>query len=117
MSSTSTTARVPSTIGRLAALLKQAQRAGSSLAEIRALLRLRDDSSTCCGDVRARVIDKRREFQSRIDAMHETAQTHDRMIAGCRGGAQPTDACPILAALGADAAPPRADPQRPARAA
>jgi DNA-binding transcriptional MerR regulator len=97
--------------------IKQAQRAGFSLAEILALLRLHDDGSACCGDVRARVIDKRRELQARIDAMNETAQGLDRMIAGCGGDAQPTDACPILATLGAGDVPRRTDRQRAARAA
>jgi MerR family Zn(II)-responsive transcriptional regulator of zntA len=83
--------------------IKQAQRAGFTLAEIQTLIRLRDDGAACCGDVRAKVVEKRRELEARIRAMEETARSLDRMIAACDSEARPTDDCPILATLSAGA--------------
>lgn len=79
--------------------IKQAQRAGFTLSEIQALIRLREEGSSCCGDVRAKVIDKRRELEARIDAMRQTARSLDRLIAECDSDALPTAQCPILATL------------------
>lgn len=85
--------------------IKQAQRAGFTLSEIQALIRLREEGSSCCGDVRAKVIDKRRELDARIDAMKQTARALDRMIAECDSDALPTEECPILATLSGERSP------------
>ena len=49
--------------------IKQAQHCGFTLSEIQALLQLRDETSSCCNDVRNKVIEKKLELEARIKAM------------------------------------------------
>lgn len=88
----------PQAVQRLR-FIKQAQRCGFTLAEIQALLELRDDSGSCCNDVRGRVIEKKLELHARIKAMQAMSSALDALIADCSNDARPADDCAILASL------------------
>lgn len=79
--------------------IKQAQHCGFTLAEIHELLRLRDETSSCCNDVRSKVIAKKLELEARIRAMKAMSMALDRLIADCSNDARPVGDCPILATL------------------
>lgn len=84
--------------------IKHAQHCGFTLSEIQALLQLRDQASSCCNDVRAKVIEKKLELEARIKAMKAMSKALDQLIADCSNGDRPTDDCSILAALSGPAA-------------
>jgi MerR family Zn(II)-responsive transcriptional regulator of zntA len=88
----------PEAVQRLR-FIKQAQHCGFTLAEIQALLELRDKSFSCCNDVRTKVIEKKLELEARIKAMKEMSKGLDQLIADCSNGTQPTEDCTILATL------------------
>lgn len=79
--------------------IKQAQHCGFTLAEIQTLLKLRDEASSCCNDVRNKVIEKKLELEARIKAMKAMSKALDELIADCSNGSRPTQDCTILAAL------------------
>ncbi len=79
--------------------IKQAQHCGFTLAEIQTLLKLRDEASSCCNDVRNKVIEKKLELEARIKAMKAMSKALDELIADCSNGDRPTEDCTILAAL------------------
>ena len=79
--------------------IKQAQHCGFTLSEIQALLQLRDETSSCCNDVRNKVISKKLELESRIKAMKTMSKALDTLIADCSNDARPTGDCSILASL------------------
>lgn len=79
--------------------IKQAQQCGFTLAEIQALLQLRDRPSACCSDVRSKVIEKKLQLEARIKAMKTMSNLLDGLIAECNDGARPAENCSILAAL------------------
>jgi len=79
--------------------IKQAQHCGFTLAEIRELLVLRAHDAACCGDVRKRAIEKRRQLQGKIRSMRAMSKVLDRLIADCVDEAQPVEECTILAAF------------------
>ncbi len=79
--------------------IKQAQHCGFTLSEIQALLQLRDEASSCCNDVRAKVIEKKLELEARIRAMKVMSQGLDQLIAECSNDARPAEDCSILASL------------------
>ncbi len=79
--------------------IKQAQHCGFTLTEIKALLQLRDEQSSCCNDVRSKVIEKKLELEARIKAMREMSRALDGLIAECHNGSRPTQDCAILHAL------------------
>lgn len=79
--------------------IKQAQHCGFTLAEIQTLLKLRDEASSCCNDVRNKVIEKKLELGARIKAMKAMSEALDELIAECNSGDRPTEDCTILAAL------------------
>lgn len=79
--------------------IKQAQGRGFTLSEIQALLQLRDEASSCCNDVRSKVVEKKLELHARIKAMQAMSKALDRLIADCSNDARPTEECSILAAL------------------
>jgi DNA-binding transcriptional MerR regulator len=85
-------------LGRLR-FIKQAQHCGFTLAEIQALLQLRDEASSCCNDVRSMVIEKKLELEARIKAMRAMSKALDQLIADCSDDARPAGDCPILATL------------------
>ncbi|OUM00390.1 heavy metal-responsive transcriptional regulator [Variovorax sp. JS1663] len=90
----------PEAVQRLR-FIKQAQHSGFTLSEIHALLQLRDRASTCCSDVRSRVIEKKLELEARIKAMKEMSKALDQLIANCSNDTRPVEDCSILAALSA----------------
>ena len=79
--------------------IKQAQHCGFTLAEIQALLQLRDEASTCCNDVRTKVIEKKLELEARIKAMKSMSRALDELIADCGNDTGPAVNCSILASL------------------
>ena len=79
--------------------IKHAQQCGFTLAEIRELLTLRSQDSTCCGDIHQRAIEKKLQLEHKIRAMREMSEALDHLIANCAGGSVPLDDCAILAAL------------------
>ncbi len=79
--------------------IKQAQHCGFTLAEIQTLLKLRDEASSCCNDVRNKVIEKKLELEAQIKAMKAMSKSLDELIADCSNGDRPTEDCTILAAL------------------
>lgn len=79
--------------------IKHAQHCGFTLAEIRELLVLRGRSAACCGDVRKRAIEKKRQLEDKIRSMKSMSKALDRLIADCANDAHPVNECTILAAL------------------
>ena len=79
--------------------IKQAQHCGFTLSEIHALLQLRDGASSCCNDVRSKVIEKKLELEARIKAMKAMSQGLDQLIADCSNDARPAEDCSNLASL------------------
>ncbi|RST48690.1 heavy metal-responsive transcriptional regulator [Variovorax sp. MHTC-1] len=88
----------PEAVQRLR-FIKQAQHSGFTLSEIQALLQLRDQPSSCCTDVRTKVIEKKLELEARIKAMKEMSRALDQLIADCSNDSRPVEDCSILAAL------------------
>lgn len=88
----------PEAVDRLR-FIKQAQHCGFTLSEIQALLALRDQTSSCCNDVRNKVIEKKLELEARIKAMKAMSKALDQLIAECSNGSRPTEDCTILATL------------------
>ena len=87
--------------------IKQAQHCGFTLSETQALLQLRDEASSCCNDVRTRVIEKKLELEARIKAMKAMSKALDQLIADCSNDTRPADDCSILAALSGTKEPHR----------
>ncbi|MBA7479558.1 Mercuric resistance operon regulatory protein [subsurface metagenome] len=79
--------------------IKHAQACGFTLAEIRELLALRGRDKACCGDVRARAIEKKLQIESKIRAMRAMSRALDQLIAECANEKQPVKECTIIAAL------------------
>jgi len=82
--------------------IKQAQHCGFTLAEVLALLQLRDGASSCCSDVRGKVIEKKLALEARIRAMKSMSKALDELIAACSNDARPTGNCSILATLASE---------------
>lgn len=79
--------------------IKQAQRCGFTLAEIREILLLRMQVSACCNDVRKAAIEKKLQLEQKIKAMRAMSAALDRLIADCTDENGSLDECPILVAL------------------
>jgi len=79
--------------------IKRAQHCGFTLAEIRDLLVLRARDAACCGDVRKRAIEKKRQLEGKIRSMRAMSKALDRLIADCVDETQPVEECAILAAF------------------
>ncbi len=88
----------PGAVERLR-FIKQAQHCGFTLAEIHGLLQLRDAPSSCCSDVRGKVIEKKLELEARIRTMQSVSKALDQLIADCSNDTRPTADCSILATL------------------
>lgn len=93
----------PEAVQRLR-FIKQAQRCGFTLAEILALLQLREQPSACCNDVRAKVIEKMLALEACIRDMKTLSRALDQLIADCSNDGRPAEDCAILAALGGSSA-------------
>jgi MerR family Zn(II)-responsive transcriptional regulator of zntA len=79
--------------------IKQAKQCGFTLSEIRELLVLRNQTTACCSDVRARAIEKKLDLEAKIRAMKTVSKALDGLIASCADEHRPVEDCPILAAL------------------
>lgn len=79
--------------------IKHAQSCGFTLAEIRELLALRGRDKACCGDVRARAIEKKLQIENKIRAMRAMSKALDHLITECADETQPVKECAIIAAL------------------
>lgn len=79
--------------------IKHAQHCGMTLAEIRQLLELKADDSSCCSDVRSLAIRKKLQLEQKIKTMQAMSQALSELIEICTAEDQPLDDCPILAAL------------------
>jgi MerR family Zn(II)-responsive transcriptional regulator of zntA len=79
--------------------IKQAQRCGFTLTEIRDLLTLRASNTACCRDVRRIALEKKLQLAAKVKAMRAMSKALDRLIAACSVGSRPLDKCPILGAL------------------
>lgn len=89
--------------------IKQAQACGFTLTEIRELLVLRSRDSSCCGDMRARAVEKKLELEEKIRTLKTMSKALDRLIAECSDATHAIDDCPIITALEqGSAAKPRA---------
>ncbi len=88
----------PESVQRLR-FIKQAQHCGFTLLEIQALLQLRDEASSCCNDVRTKVIEKKLALEARIKAMKEMSKALDQLIEECSNDSRPAEDCTILASL------------------
>lgn len=81
--------------------IKRAQELGFSLKQIKELLALRLDPESDCGDVRAKATAKLADVREKIGDLQRIEEVLGRLATACRGEG-PTDACPILNALGND---------------
>ena len=79
--------------------IKEAQRCGFTLTEIRDLLTLRASNAACCRDVRRVALEKKLQLEAKVKAMRGMSKALDRLIAACSGGSRSLDDCLILAAL------------------
>lgn len=81
--------------------IKQAQRCGFTLGEIQELLRVRGEVSSCCDDVRSKVIEKKLQLESRIKEMRAMSKELDSLLANCGDIAASAQDCTIMATLSA----------------
>ena len=65
-----------------------------------------DKPSSCCSEVRSKVIEKKLALEARIRDMRAMSQALDQLIAGCSGDDRPAEDCTILAALSGTATRP-----------
>jgi MerR family Zn(II)-responsive transcriptional regulator of zntA len=79
--------------------IKQAQRCGFTLTEIRALLALRTNNAACCRDVRRAALEKKLQLEAKIKAMKVMSKALTHLINECSADSRPLEDCPILAAL------------------
>jgi len=79
--------------------IKHAQHCGMTLSEIRQLLELRADDSSCCSDVRSLAIRKKLQLEHKIKTMQVMSQALSELIDICTAEDRPLDNCPILTAL------------------
>ncbi len=90
--------------------IKHAQHCGMTLSEIRQLLELKADDSSCCSDVRSLAIRKKLQLEHKIRTMQAMSQALSELIDICTAEDQPLEDCPILAALEASIAKQNHDP-------
>lgn len=79
--------------------IKQAQACGFSLGEIRELLALRHQGSSCCRDVRAVAVKKKLEVERRIRSLRAMSAALSELVAICNDESRPVEDCPIISAL------------------
>lgn len=79
--------------------IRHAQHCGMTLSEIRQLLEMKADDSSCCSDVRSLAIRKKLQLEHKIKTMQAMSRALSKLIAICTAEDQPLDDCPILAAL------------------
>lgn len=79
--------------------IRQAQKCGFSLAEIRELLALKSSDAACCKDVKSAAVTKKLQLEHKIRALQLMSRALSELIAICNEETHPLDECPILAAL------------------
>lgn len=79
--------------------IKEAQRCGFTLSEIRALLILRGSDAACCRDVRHVALEKKLQLEAQIKAMKIMSKALTNLIKECSVEGRSLDECPILGAL------------------
>ncbi|MBN8884083.1 MAG: heavy metal-responsive transcriptional regulator [Rudaea sp.] len=79
--------------------IRRAIDGGFTLAEVRALLEVRQATSACCGDVRKLAIEKKLQIEGNIRALKVQSAQLDELIADCTDASGTLDECPILDAL------------------
>lgn len=90
--------------------IRHAQQCGMTLAEIRQLLELKADDSSCCSDVRSLAIRKKLQLEQKIRTMKAMSHALSDLIEICTAEDRPLDDCPILAALESSMAHQPRDP-------
>lgn len=78
--------------------IKEAQRLGFSLGEIRGLLQICADRRSDCADVQSRVLAKKREVEGKIERLQRLDAALGRLITECPGSGG-IERCPILGSL------------------
>lgn len=84
---------------RRLAFIRQAQRCGFTLAEIRELLAMRRDGEACCDDVYRLSVEKKLQLEGRIRALTEMSRALSSLIEQCAHDRSSLEECPILGAL------------------
>lgn len=79
--------------------IKRAQLCGFTLSEIRELLALRVRDKACCGDVRARAIEKKLQIENKVHAMKAMSESLDQLISECAEETRPVGECTIISVL------------------
>jgi MerR family copper efflux transcriptional regulator len=87
----------PDVVARLR-FIKQAQRLGFTLREIKELLALKLDSGTTRAQIRGRAVAKVADIDDRIKELRRMKKALVPLIAACDGKGK-LDGCPILAAI------------------
>lgn len=87
----------PEVVGRIR-FIREAQRLGFTLREVRELLALHDDPTADCADVRGQATAKLAEVRSKIEQLQRIVDALEALVARCpaRGS---LDACTIIGAL------------------
>jgi MerR family Zn(II)-responsive transcriptional regulator of zntA len=79
--------------------IKHAQQCGFSLAEIRQLLELRSNDSSCCDDAYRVAVEKKLQLEGKIIALQAMSRALSGLIEICSHDRKSLDDCPILSAL------------------
>jgi len=83
---------------RRVSFIRQAQRLGFSLKEIKALLALQSDPTATCSDVGERIAAKLADVDAQLRALRETRRTLLGLTTQCTDS-RPVSACPLLREL------------------
>jgi len=87
----------PETV-RIIRFIKRAQELGFSLEETEELLRLKDDQTSTCAEVRAAARAKVDEIDQKIESLQAMREALDVLVNSCRSNGS-TRACPILESI------------------
>ena len=79
--------------------IRQAQRCGFTLSDIRQMLTLKSKRSACCSEIRNVAIDKELQVDAKIKALESMSQALDELIATCVDVDRPLMDCPIISSL------------------
>ena len=83
---------------RLIRFVKRAQEIGFTLAEIEELLRLREDHSSSCAEVRSAAIAKIEDINRKIQSLQAMKRALRILVSSCRSNGSVRE-CPILESL------------------
>lgn len=79
--------------------IRQAQRCGFPLDEVKQLLDLPQSDAACCSAVRSLAVEKKLQLEARIRTMQAMSRRLDQLIAACKDDSLPLAECPILHGL------------------